>query len=184
MGFLILPLVAWLGFGAGRAMAQPATRSRVLVAYFTRTGNTRVIATQIARARGAALFQIEPLNAYPEEYDAQVAQATDERERGYEPPLKAKVTDLSAYDTVFLGFPVWGQSAPSIVRSFLSKHHLSGKTLVPFITHGGYGTGDSLAVVTAHAPGARRAEGFIKQCDQERETLEEVTKWLEGVPTP
>lgn len=49
---------------------------------------------------------------------------------------------------------------------------------------GGYGAGDSLAVVTAHAPGARLAKGFIMQCDQERETLEEVARWLESVPMP
>ena len=80
--------------------------ARVLVAYFTRTGNTRLIATQIARALDATLFPIEPLAAYPEDYEAQVAQAEDERQRGYEPPLKATVPNLQSYEAVFLGFPV------------------------------------------------------------------------------
>ena len=69
-------------------------------------------------------------------------------------------------------------TAPSAVRSFLSSHNLSGKTIVPFTTHGGYGLGQSLAVLSEHAPGARLLDGFSKQCDQERETLEQVTKWL------
>lgn len=62
-----------------------------------------------------------------------------------------------------------------------SQHDLSGKTLVPFIARGGYGLGNSLAVIAEHAPGARLIDGFSKQCDQERETLREVTRWLASV---
>jgi flavodoxin len=181
-GSLLLPLVA--GVSSPAASAQPAAPDRsatVLVACFTRTGNTRLIATQIARALGASLFQIMPAAAYPDDYEAQVAQAEDERQRGYEPRLRATVPDLSSYETVFLGFPIWGMTAPSVIRSFLSQHDLSGKTLVPFITHGGYGLGNSLAVVAEHAPRARLIDGFSKQCDQERETLREVTQWLGSV---
>ncbi|RWM21571.1 MAG: flavodoxin [Mesorhizobium sp.] len=179
---LLLPLVA--GVNSATASAEPTAAGRsatVLVAYFTRTGNTRLIATQIARALDATLFQIVPAAAYPEDYEAQVAQAEDERQRGYEPPLQATVPDLSSYETVFLGFPIWGMTAPSVIRSFLSQHDMSGKTLVPFITHGGYGLGNSLAIVAEHAPGARLIDGFSEQCDQERETLREVTQWLASV---
>jgi flavodoxin len=127
------------------------------------------------------LFQIKTAEPYPADYIAQVAQAESEREHGYEPPLQAKVENFQAYDMVFLGFPIWGMAAPSIIRSFLTQHDLSGKTLVPFITHGGYGLGGSLAVVSEQAPHARLAKEFSKQCDQERETLEQVTEWLRGV---
>ncbi|CAH2405876.1 flavodoxin [Mesorhizobium escarrei] len=178
----LLPIVAGVSFAATSAEPTAAGRSAtVLVAYFTRTGNTRLIATQVARALDATLFQIVPAAAYPEDYEAQVAQAEDERQRGYEPPLQAMVPDLDSYETVFLGFPIWGMTAPSVIRSFLSQHDLSGKTLVPFITHGGYGLGNSLAVIAEHAPDARLIDGFSKQCDQERETLREVTRWLESV---
>ena len=110
-----------------------------------------------------------PAQPYPEDYAAQVAQAESERERGYEPPLRERLADIARYQTVFLGFPVWGTTAPSIIRSFLSQHDVSGKTLVPFITHGGYGPGSSQKVVADHAPRARLLDGFVKQCDQERE---------------
>jgi flavodoxin len=182
---LLMPLMAGATLDVAKAQT-PATASpaRVLVAYFTRTGNTRLIATQIARALAATLFPIVPRNAYPEDYKAQVAQAEDERQRGYEPPLKAGVPDLQSYNAVFLGFPIWGTTAPAVIRSFLSQHDLSGKTLVPFITHGGYGLGSSLAVVAEHAPRARLVEGFSRRCDQEREILEEVTAWLGNVPVP
>ncbi|MGX9177976.1 flavodoxin [Mesorhizobium sp. BHbdii] len=97
------------------------------------------------------------------------------------PPLQARVSDLSSYETVFLGFPIWGMTAPSVIRSFLSQHDLSNKTVVPFMAHGGYGLGSSLAVIAEHAPGARLIDWFSKQCDQERETLREVTRWLASV---
>lgn len=113
----------------------------------------------IVRALDATLFQIVPAAAYPEDYEAQVAQA-EERQRGYEPPLQARVPDQSSYETVFLGFPIWGMTAPSVIRSLLSQHDLSGKTLVPFIAHGGYGLGNSLAVIAEHALGARLIDGF------------------------
>ena len=89
---------------------------------------------------------------------------------------------MAVYGTVFLGFPIWGMTAPAVIRSFLSSHDLSGRTLVPFITHGGYGIGQSLAVVTEHAAGARLAEAFVKQADQERQTLTEVSRWLAAAP--
>jgi flavodoxin len=179
---LLIPLMASAGSSAaGAAVGRDGT---VLVAFYTRTGNTRLIATQIARALDATLFQIAPADPYPEDYEAQVAQAEDERQRGYEPPLQATVPDLDAYASVFLGFPIWGMTAPSIIRSFLSRHDLSGKTLVPFVTHGGYGLGSSLAVVAEHAPRARLLAGFSRRCDQEREILGEVTGWLRSIEVP
>ena len=129
------------------------------------------------------MFQIEPAEPYPEDYQATVSQAQDEREAGYEPPLKATISNIGSYNAIFLGFPIWGMTAPSSIRSFLSNHDLSGKTVVPFITHGGYGLGQSLSVLAAHAPRARILEGFSKQCDQERETLQQVTAWLGAIRT-
>jgi flavodoxin len=171
-----------LALSADSASAQQAPgNARTLVAYFSRTGNTRVIAHQIRRARGADIFEITPAASYPEGYEETVKQAERERVAGYEPPLQETVPNLNAYDTVFLGFPVWGTTAPAVIRSFLSRHDLSGKTLVPFVTHGGYGLGQSLAVLAAHAPKARLVGGFALQADQERKTLTEVSRWLDKV---
>jgi flavodoxin len=179
-----------LSVGAGSSLPAVATNARqaggakVLVAYYTRTGNRRVIARQICRAPGADLFQIRTVDPYPEDYEQQVAVAEQQRVSGFEPPLAATVPDIKSCETVFLGFPIWGMTAPSVIRSFLAKNDLSGKPLVPFITHGGYGLGQSLKVLADHAPGARLIEGFSKQCNQERETLEEVTGWLGKIKMP
>ncbi len=80
--------------------------SRILVAYFSRSGNTRVVAGLIHRALGTDLFEIRPASAYPEDYLETVEQARQERDRGYEPALAAKVTHMADYDIVYLGFPI------------------------------------------------------------------------------
>jgi len=85
---LLLGIAANLGLAADRAGAQTASGSgNVLVAYFTRTGNTRVIAGQIRRALDADIFEIQPAESHPEDYEETVAQATRERESGFEPPF-------------------------------------------------------------------------------------------------
>lgn len=161
----------------GRAQAAQVD-GPVLVAYLSRSGNTRVVAGQIARANRADLFEILPAQPYPEDYQQMVDQAKRESDAGYEPALKAWVPNIARYQIVFLGFPIWGMTAPPPIRSFLSHHDLVGKALVPFITHGGYGVGQSLSVLTRKARGARVAEAFVMQADQERDTLQRVTRWL------
>ena len=177
---LVIGLGTSLGLVAQRADAQQISgRSRTLVAFFTRTGNTKLIAATVSRDIGADLFQIQPAEPYPEDYEATVAQAEREKQTGYEPPLKENVGEIGAYSTVYLGFPVWGSTAPTVIKSFLSKHDLSGKDLVPLITHGGYGAGDSLAVLRRMAPNARLGRPLIIRMDQERAILREVTSWLQ-----
>lgn len=178
----ILPLVASVPLAFAEPVGGRRSGGKILVAYFSRTGNTRVVARQIQRAHDADLFEILPANPYPEDYDQTVAQSQRERDSNFEPALLATVTNIAKYDTVFLGFPVWSQTAPPVIRSFLSAHNLSGKSLVPFITHGGYGVGNSLAIVAKHAPRAEVANKvFSMRADQERQTLERVTKWLRNM---
>jgi len=151
----------------------------ILVAYFSRSGNTRVIAGQIQRAQGATLFEIHPARPYPEDYLETVAQARRERDGDVRPALAATVPDLAHYQTIYLGFPIWGETAPPLIRAFLAAHDVKGKTIIPFITHGGYGPGNSLAVVAAHARGARvHDHGLVMEADQERRTMERVKRWL------
>ena len=80
---------------------------------------------------------------------------------GFKPSLATLLPNVERYETVFLGFPIWGMTAPSIIRSFLSKHDLSGKTLVPFITHGGYGLGQSLGVVAEAVTTGPASRGLL-----------------------
>ncbi len=160
-----------------------ASNARTLVAYFSRSGNTRVIAGLIHRSMPSDLFEILPASDYPADYLETVAQARQERDDGVEPPLLAVIADIARYDTVYLGFPIWGETAPPVIRSLLTRHDMSGKTIVPFITHGGYGVGSSLRVLARHAPGARILDAFVMEADQERRTMESVNAWLATPPT-
>lgn len=172
----VLSLSAATGACGAEMVGRPA--GSVLVAYFSRSGNTRVVAGQLHRALRANLFEILPAQAYPEDYLETVEKARIERDKGLEPALSAKVPDVARYDTIYLGFPIWGETAPPIIRSFLTAHDLSGKALRPFITHGGYGVGDSLKVLAAHAPRATIAAPFVMEADQERRTMNLVNAWL------
>jgi len=124
------------------------------------------------------LFEIQPAVDYPADYLETVAQAGQERDDGVEPALRTRIASMDRYDTVYLGFPIWGETAPPIIRSLLSQHDMRGKTIVPFITHGGFGVGSSLRVVASHAPNARILNAFVMQADQERKTMESVNAWL------
>jgi flavodoxin len=179
----MLASAAALALANTDACAQPeragqGAGSKILVAYFTRSGNTRVIAGTIHRALDTDLFEIKPARPYPEDYEQTVEQARQERDRGVEPPLAERVTDLASYDAIFLGFPIWGETAPPVIRSFLKAHDLRGKTIRPFVTHGGYGLGNSLSVLASHAPGVRIEPPLVMEADQERRTVNQVKAWL------
>ncbi|HHL2826227.1 TPA: flavodoxin [Citrobacter murliniae] len=166
---------------AATGSANVRGNSRILVAYFSRSGNTRVVAGIIHRSLNTDLFTIEPEKPYPEDYFQTVEQAKNERARGIKPALKNSVADIERYEAVYLGFPVWSTSVPPIVQTFLSSHNLEGKLLIPFITHGGYGKGDSDGILAKLAPTARREKPLVIECDQERRTTEMVTNWLETI---
>jgi flavodoxin len=182
----VMAVLASLPFGsfaAGTRSDGEVRRagSRTLVAYFSRSGNTRVVAGLIHRALGTDLVEILPALPYPEDYLVTVEQARQERDRGFEPVLEAKALNMDAYDIVYLGFPIWGETTPSVIRSFLKTHDLSGKSVIPFVTHGGYGLGNSQSVLASHAPTARLHSGFSMRADQERQTMNLVTSWLSEI---
>ena len=177
MSSLLLPLAT--GASLAPAGAAPRLDGKSLVAFFSRSGNTRVIAGQLSRALPADLFEIVPATPYPADYFETVEQARQERDRGDRPPLKAQLASTAPYATVFLGFPIWGETAPPVVRSFLAEHDLAGKKIIPVVTHGGFGLGNSRAILASHAPRARLMQGFSMQAPQERQTIERVTGWLD-----
>lgn len=176
----MLPMGAAMGASA-QAGEVRRVGSRTLVAYFSRSGNTRVVAGLIHRTRKTDLFEIQPATPYPEDYLQTVEMARQERDSGRDRPLAAQVTNMADYDTLFLGFPIWGETTPPIIRAFLSAHDLAGKTVIPFVTHGGYGLGNSQSVLASHAPKARLRQGFVMEADQERRTMNQVNDWLKGV---
>ena len=116
--------------------------SKNLVIYFSAAGHTKLKALQLADAIGADVFEIEPVKKYTKadllwmnplsRSFREVATRKTKR-----PEIVDKKLDLTGYDKIFLGFPIWGWAAPSIVNAFLEKHDFSGKTIVVFATSGG-----------------------------------------------
>jgi flavodoxin len=133
---------------------------KVLIVYLSRTNNTKAVAEIIHKQVGGKLVALEPEKPYPASYQATVQQVADENETGFLPPLKTKIDSIQNFDIVFIGFPTWGMQLPPPVKSFLSQYDLSGKTVIPFNTNGGYGIGSTFETVKELCPKSKVLEGF------------------------
>ena len=173
---------------------QSTDENRVLIVFFSRTENTQAVAEMIREEVGGDMFEVLPAEPYPVDYDALVSQVDQENEDGYTPPLQCKVEDIQSYDTVFFGAPTWDMQLPPPMKTFLSEHDLSGKTVAPFNTNGGYGVGSSFQTIEDRAPNADVREGFSTRGGLERdgvylaikddrraEVRAEVTDWLQRI---
>ena len=134
------------------ANAEPQKPS-ILVAYYSLTGKTERIANAIADASGGTLYRIEVDKAYPTDSKERRAILEQEIEENYLPPLKSTGINPEKYDIIFLGSPVWANHISQPVKSFLAKYKLSGKTVIPFVTHSGGGRGKSFQDVASLCAG-------------------------------
>lgn len=165
---------------------------KILIVYLSRTNNTKTVAEIIQKNVGGKLVAIELEKPYPENYQATVAQVASENQSGYLPPLKTRIDSIGQYDVVFVGFPTWGMQLPPPMKSFLKQYDLSGKTIIPFNTNGGYGIGSTFETVRQLCPDSKIVEGYstrgglerdgqllmIKD-EKARQTQDEIKQWLE-----
>ena len=121
---------------AAKVTAEPG---KVLVAYYSYSGNTRFAAERIQKATGGDIFEIKPAAPYPDDYNACVDQAKKEIAAGLKPELAEKVKEFDKYEVIFVGTPNWWSTMAPPVLTFLSGYDFSGKTVIPFVTHGGGG---------------------------------------------
>lgn len=163
----VLAMIFTLTAGANVTQAQ----GKVLVAYFSRTGNeysvgnitkgnTEIVAEIIAKKTGADIFKIDTVQKYPTDYDACTKIASREKATKARPELTAKVDNFAQYDTIFLGYPIWWGDMPMAVYTFLESYDFSGKTIVPFCTHGGSGLSSTDQQITLTCPNAKLLQGF------------------------
>lgn len=147
----------------------PAKSDKVLIVYLSRTNNTKAIAEYIHAQVGGKLVALDLVTPYPQDYRTTVEQVARENETGFLPPLKTKIDSIGQYDVVFLGFPTWGMQLPPPMKSFLHQYELSGKTVIPFNTNGGYGVGSTFQTVKALCPNSNVLEGFTTKGGSERD---------------
>jgi flavodoxin len=109
-----------------------------LIVYYSYTNNTKKIAEQIQMATGADICEIETVEPYTGDYNSVVEQGKDEVDFGFKPEIKPIGVNLADYDTIIIGTPVWWYTYAPAVATFLSEYDLSGKTVIPFATNGGW----------------------------------------------
>lgn len=152
---------------------------KILIAYFSWGGNTKAIAEKIQAQTGGDLFRIETETPYPKDYsETAYGVAKEQHDKGIMPKLKNNC-DLANYDIVFVGTPAWWYEMAPAVKTFLSENNFEGKTLIPFITHGGGGKYTIAKDVEKIAKRSKVLEPFVTY---EREYTENDLKfWLTGL---
>ncbi|MDO4808086.1 MAG: flavodoxin [Coriobacteriales bacterium] len=152
--------------------------SKALVAYFSASGTTAKVAKDLAAATGADLFEIMPEQPYTRAdlnwNNSSSRSSVEMNNEACRPAIVGAVADMAAYDTVFIGFPVWWYVEPRIIDTFLEAYDFAGKTVVPFATSGGSGLGRASQRMQGLAPGAKVLEGGLLNG---RHSKAELTGW-------
>lgn len=155
--------------------------SKILIAYFSWSGNTKQLAEMIQSETSGDLFAISPVVPYTDNYDDLLDIAQQEQRDNARPEAAETVSDMDSYDIVFIGYPNWWSDAPMLVLSFLESYDLSGKTVIPFCTHGSSGFGHSVDSVKNSAQGANFLDGFEVRGANVGKAQSDVSSWISGL---
>ena len=156
--------------------------SRILVAYFSASGVTAKVAENLADSIGADLFTIEPEVPYTVAdlgWNNKKSRSSIEMDDvSSRPTIRYKRDNMSDYDAVFVGFPIWWYVAPTIINTFLESYDLSGKTIIPFATSGGSGMGKTNEKLLPSCQGAKLIEGKVWNS---KASKTELSDWADNV---
>jgi Flavodoxins len=153
---------------------------KTLVAYFSASGVTAKVAKNLAKAADADLYEIRPKTPYTAAdlnwIDKQARSTIEMHNKSFRPELLDHDANISKYDVVYVGFPIWWYVAPTIINTFLESYDFSGKTIVLFATSGGSGFGNTVKELEKSCEGAKIIEGRILKSTQSENDLKE---WIE-----
>ena len=153
-------------------------KKKVLVVYFSATGTTRQVAKQIAKTADADICEIAPANPYSSAdldwTNKQSRSSVEMNNPKARPEIKAVTVDVSEYDYIFLGYPIWWDLAPRAVNTFIETTNLAGKTVIPFATSGGSSIGNSVAVLKQSYPNIKWQSGKLLN----RVSEKEIETWV------
>lgn len=190
------------------AVSPVSSDTNVLIAYFSRVGNTdfpedvdavssasllrkdgalygntQYVAALIQQATGGDLFLIETEEKNPADYDETDQLGGKENRERSRPTLASHVDDIADYDRIYLGYPNWYYDMPMAVYAFLEEYDLSGKTIIPFVTSGGSGFSKSISEIQSLQPNAEvLTEGYkVTHSKVDDVTLEDIEQWLDSL---
>ncbi len=158
--------------------AMQTSDKKVLIAYFSHSGNTRVVAEKIRGLTSGTLYEIKTEKPYPQDYNAVVDLARTERSSNYRPKLSSAEIDLSQFDVVILGYPNWWSTMPMANFTFLESLDFAGKTLLPYCTHEGSGLGISERDLAKACPTATLLPGLQIRGSRVASADNEIANWL------
>lgn len=151
---------------------------KVLIAYYSYSGNTKAVAEKIQNVTGGDLFEIQTVKEYPKNYNDVVSQAKTEKENDIRPALVDN-GNTENYDIIFIGTPVWWYTMAPAVKTFIANNKFDGKTIVPFCTHGGGGASSTYTDMQKLAPQAKVTEGYTSYEDSA--TDNEIKQWISNL---
>ncbi len=156
---LITILTMVISFGA------TAQQKKALVAYFSATGTTESVAKQIAEAAKADIYEIKPTVKYSSAdldwHDKNSRSSVEMNDKKSRPEMDGNVSNISQYDTIYIGFPIWWYVAPHIINTFIESNDLSGKTIIPFATSGGSSIKGSVKAFREDYPNLNFNDGML-----------------------
>ena len=194
-GFSLMGMAA-LCLGCGTSTATPANASsnaaaqqeapaipslyekKILIAYFSWSGNTKTVAEAIHKQTGGELLPIIPSNPYPASYNATLDRARKEQQSNARPAITTSLSDLSQYDIIFLGYPNWCGSYPMAIATFAEKFNWQGKVVAPFFTHGTGGVQLCQRDLTQLLPNASFTPYLAMYGSDVRNADKETAQWL------
>ena len=160
-------------------MNSMQSNHKVLVAYFSATGVTARAAQKVAEATGGEVYAITPAKPYTDAdldwNDKQSRSSVEMNDPKARPALGGERLDVSEYDVVFIGYPIWWNQAPRLINTFIDSHNLKGKTVIPFATSGGSTIAGSAATLKRSYPALEWKEG----CLLNRADEKTLRTWIE-----
>lgn len=143
--------------------------------------NSRMIATRIHERLGGDIVGIQTVTPYTADYNEVLDVALKEQNQGARPPLKTRIPGIAKYDLILLGYPNWWASIPMSVATFLESYDLTGKTIVPFCTHGGGRLGQTVAAIAKSAPNAKVLKGLSISYGGGGSLDRDIDRWLKSI---
>ena len=144
-------------------------------------GNTQYMAYVIQETVGADIFRIEPETPYPTDHDKLVDLAKEEQNDNARPKIKDTIENFDTYENIFVGYPNWWGDMPMILYSFFDEYDFSGKTIIPFNTHGGSGFSDTISTIKELEPNAEVLDGKSISRNDIQDAEQEIVDWVNSL---